>query len=135
MKNIDAILARIQHHFNAKTRKEMMQKWDIPYASYKAWVNRRSIPKQRLIELAEREGLHLEWILTGEGEKYANKEFPAPQLLTPQISKELARIREAISDYSKDKRTAKIAKTFDALDEEEKEQAYREIMPIILKYL
>ena len=74
MKDTLAIFTRIQNHFGARTRKEMMQRWGEKYGTYKSWVNRGHIPQKRLMELAEREGLNIAWLEHGVGEKYFNKE-------------------------------------------------------------
>ena len=68
-KEITPILIRVQNHFGVRTRKEMMEKWGIPYSSYKTWVHRDNIPTSRLMELGEREGITLNWLETGTGEK------------------------------------------------------------------
>ena len=70
MREIDPIVVRIQNHLGAKTRKEMMEKWGIPYSTYKTWAHRDAIPQKRLAELSERENLNLLWLERGIGEKF-----------------------------------------------------------------
>ena len=70
MKNIDPILVRVQVHLCASTRKEMREIWGISKGTLDTWVNRDKIPVQRLATFAEKEGLNLDWLLGGTGEKF-----------------------------------------------------------------
>ena len=136
MKKIDPILARIQHFFDASTRKEMREKWDIPKNTLDTWVNRDSIPKRRLEALAEKEGLHLQWLETGESPKYKVEEVQSSDFLSPLLNEQIAaRVAEAMPNYGKDERTIKIAKMFDALDDATKDEVLEEIITLIKKKL
>ena len=70
MRKIDPIITRLQVHIGGKTRKEAMKKIGIPENTLKTWVSRDNIPEKRLAEFAEREGLNLDWLINGTGEKF-----------------------------------------------------------------
>ena len=134
MKKIDATLTRIQNYFGAKTRKAMMENWGIPENTLKTWVSKDKIPEKRLGELAEREGLNLEWLQTGDSPKYKVEKLDKPMFINDEIAKELdAYVAEAMPNYGKNPNTVKLCKVFDALDDKDKEEVLKEILPFILK--
>ena len=69
MKKIDPIITRLQVHLGEKTRKETMKKLGIPENTLKTWVSRDKIPEKRLAIFAEEEGLNLDWLTDGVGDK------------------------------------------------------------------
>jgi len=69
-REIDLIIARLQIHKNAKTRKETAAKMGVALATFKTWIHKGRIPEQRKEEICEKEGLNIEWLNTGTGPKY-----------------------------------------------------------------
>ena len=115
MKKIDPILARIQSHFGAKTRKEMMERWKIPYNTLATWVNRDHIPPKRLHELAENENLDLDWLQSGM--------LPQSELLYESDKAEIV----------KNSPKNRLLSALNSLPIDEQEEVIKEIIPIILK--
>lgn len=115
MKKLDPIIARIQSHFEAKTRKEMMEKWGISYNTLATWVNRDHIPSKRLTQLAERENIDLDWLKSGI--------LPNTIYLTEEDKIKL-------KENTPKKR---LLSAFDTLAEDKQEEVIKELIPLILK--
>lgn len=136
MKKIEGMLTRIKALYNVKTRKELCtkEKMDISLGTYDTWVSRDQIPSKRIEEIAEKFGVHTEWLKTGEGKKYKVEQPQASQFFTPEV---LAQMAEVIKDHipkeSEDPRTLKLSRAFDVLPDDVKDEVLKEILPYIIK--
>jgi len=135
MKNIDPIITRLMHHFDVKTRKELMEKWGYSKETLKTWVHKDRIPPKRIGELAEREGLTQDWVLNGTLPKYAIAPYPEPKVLTDEVIHALGRVAESQAPYGMHPLTKKLNKAFDALDDDKKEGVYAVLIEEIKKRL
>ena len=135
MKKITVILERIKTHLMAKNDREMRDMLKIARGTLDTWKKNDEIPESRLIEIGREHQLSIEWLKTGKGEKrQADKSLPDPIFLTPELTEKLAaHVAEAMPTYGKDKRTIKLCTAFDTLEDEDKEEVLKEIMPYIIK--
>ena len=126
-RKIAPIVDRLKALYGVKTRVDLTQKMNVSLGTYDNWMARDHIPDKHLRVEAEKNNVHLEWLTTGEGEKYKLNQIK-PQFITPEISKELALIRESMPSYGKDKRTVKLAKMFDVLDDDVKDEVLEKML-------
>jgi len=77
-KRVEPIFVRISLVLEVATRKEMIKKMGFAYDTYKTWRHLDRIPERRLNDFAEKHGLNIQWLITGEGERYKKTtEVPA----------------------------------------------------------
>lgn len=67
MNDIELIISRLKYHFGVKKDTELAKKLDIPYRTFNTWKTRKEIPSSRLSDIAVRENLSLDWIISGKG--------------------------------------------------------------------
>lgn len=91
MRNIDDILDRIKEIKSLKTDTEMSKLFSVTPQTISTWRKRGTIPYNSLVTLCEREGMSLDWLLTGEGPM---KKYEAPE------EKPLTGVREASTIYN-----------------------------------
>ncbi len=127
-RTIAPIIDRLKAIYGVKTRVDLAKKMDVSLGTYDNWMARDHIPDKHLRVEAEKNNVHLDWLITGEGEKYKPTQIK-PQFLTPELSKEISSyVAQTLPNYGTDKRTIKIAKTFDALDDDVKDEVLEKML-------
>jgi phage repressor protein C with HTH and peptisase S24 domain len=69
MLEINVILFRLKTHFQVRTNSELAQKIGTTLKAISNWVERRKIPTKKLYEIASKENISYDWLMTGKGEK------------------------------------------------------------------
>ncbi len=114
MKEITPILNRIKQVLNAKTDKEMTEKWGISYSTLDTWKNRDTIPQKRLLDFSLKYGVSLDWLITGNGDIYSHPPTSPQPLPQTQISKLSPKMDELVYLFS-------------ILDKKDQKRIYKEI--------
>lgn len=65
MENLEAVLARMRAVLGVKTDKQMCEILEIQYGTLDNWKNRKKIPKGRLLEIATKLNVSLEYLESG----------------------------------------------------------------------
>jgi len=127
------VFDRIKEYLRVSTDKDLRDAWPLKRPTLDLWKKNDSIPEPALLKFAEEHGLSLEWLTTGEGPKYKIEPIlDAPTFINEELSKQIAaHVAESMPTYGKDPRTVKLCKAFDALDDKDKEEVIKEIMPYI----
>jgi len=69
-----SVMERLALHFGTKTVDDLCKKIDIPAGTYGYWRWKGKVPMRTIIKIAHDHGLNVDWIVSGEGEKYSNNE-------------------------------------------------------------
>lgn len=67
MEDVESILIRLMLHFEVKMYKDLASKIEVSPNTIDSWKGRKTIPMKTLKEIAKKENLSLDWLLTGEG--------------------------------------------------------------------
>lgn len=65
MENLEAVLARMRAVLGVKTDKQMCEILEIQYGTLDNWKNRKKIPRGRLLEIATKLNVSLEYLESG----------------------------------------------------------------------
>jgi len=134
MRKIDPILDRLKSIYNVKTRIDLAKKLKIGLSTYDNWAARDNIPDKHVRLAAEDKGVHLTWLYTGEGEKYKTSMTPGQSLFSPETLSKLSHIAETMPTYGKHQASKKLCASFDALEDDKKDEVLKELLPIIMKH-
>ena len=66
-KAIKAVLERLSVVLGAKTSQSLAEQLGVSPQTVSSWKGRESVPYAQCVEIAERYGVSLDWLLTGEG--------------------------------------------------------------------
>lgn len=68
LRTADAILGRLAHYYGVRTDTDLAKCINKPQTTISSWRTRDSVPQKVLIEVAEKEDLSLDWVITGRGQ-------------------------------------------------------------------
>jgi hypothetical protein len=73
MKQIEEIFHRLSQVIDIKSNNKLADLFMVAEQTIRTWKNRDKIPYEQLVEVSKRNNISLNWLLTGEGEKYIKK--------------------------------------------------------------
>lgn len=69
MDNVKIILSRLKLHYGVKDYIRLAQKIGATKATIATWNTRKAIPEGRLYEIANKENISFDWLVSGKGSK------------------------------------------------------------------
>lgn len=78
-KAVKAVLERLSVVLGAKTSQSLADQLGVSPQTVSSWKGRESVPYAQCVEVAERYGVSLDWLLTGEGPVRRGEEGQAVQ--------------------------------------------------------
>lgn len=70
MNNTKDIISRLRQVFNVANNKELSEKIGVNYHTLNIWINRDSIPYNKLYDIIQNENISFDWVISGKGNQY-----------------------------------------------------------------
>jgi len=69
------ILNRLRQVYKVDNNKELASKMGMNYNTLNVWINRDSIPYNKLHEIIQNESISFDWLISGKGNQYIKEDI------------------------------------------------------------